>query len=68
MTTLEFADKIGRCPLSFSPERALEVWGYPQIFWQQLVEKRFRMKYGEFLKKELFVPFGNERYRFLCSR
>ena len=34
MTTLEFADKIGRCPLEFQPESAGSM-GYPQIFWQQ---------------------------------
>ena len=34
MTTLEFADKIGRCPLEFQPENAGSM-GYPQIFWQQ---------------------------------
>ena len=57
MTTLEFADKIGRCPLEFQPGERWK-YGVSADILAAVVEKASGMKYGEFLKKELFVPLG----------
>ena len=57
MTTLEFADKIGRCPLEFQPGERWK-YGVSADILAAVVEKASGMKYGEFLEKELFVPLG----------
>ena len=57
MTTLEFADKIGRCPLEFQPGERWK-YGVSADILAAVVEKASGMKYGEFLKKELFMPLG----------
>ncbi|MFR6583135.1 MAG: serine hydrolase [Ruminococcus sp.] len=56
MTTLEFADKIGRCPLEFQPG---ERWKY-EVSADILaaVVKASGMKYGEFLEERAFCAFG----------
>ena len=59
VTTLEFADRIGKCPLEFQPG---ERWKYSVSadILAAVVEKASGMKYGEFLKKEFFEPLGME--------
>ena len=57
VTTLEFADRIGKCPLEFQPGERWK-YGVSADILAAVVEKASGMKYGEFLKKELFEPLG----------
>ena len=57
VTTLEFADRIGKCPLEFQPGERWK-YGVSADILAAVVEKASSMKYGEFLKKELFEPLG----------
>lgn len=57
MSTLEFADKIGRCPLEFQPGERWK-YGVSADILAAVVEKASGMRYGEFLEKELFQPLG----------
>ncbi len=57
VTTLEFADKIGGCPLEFQPGECWK-YGVSADILAAVVEKASGMKYGEFLRKELFQPLG----------
>lgn len=50
MTTLEFADKIGRCPLEFQPGERWK-YGVSADILAAVVEKASGMKYGDFLRK-----------------
>jgi len=55
LTTIEIANKLGRCPLAFHPG---EYWAYgvSADVLAAIIEVVSGMKYGEFLKKELFDP------------
>ena len=57
LTTIEIANKLGRCPLAFHPG---EYWAYgvSADVLAAIIEVVSGMKYGEFLKKELFDPLG----------
>ena len=57
VTTLEFADRIGKCPLEFQPGERWK-YGVSADILAAVVEKTSGMKYGEFLKKEFFEPLG----------
>ena len=59
MTTLEFADKVGRCPLEFQPGEQWK-YGVSADILAAVVEKASGMKYGEFLRRELFDPLEME--------
>lgn len=57
MTTMEFAQQIASCPLEYQPGSS---WKYcvAADVMAAVVEKVSGMRYGEFLKKELFDPLG----------
>ena len=55
VSTLEFADMIGRCPLEFQPGTNWK-YGVSADILAAVVEKVSGVSYGEFLKKELFEP------------
>lgn len=57
LTTLEVADRIGKCPLQFQPE---ELWQYSSSadVLGAVIETVSGMKFGEFLKSEFFEPLG----------
>ena len=57
VTTLEFADRIGKCPLEFQPGERWK-YGVSADILAAVVEKASGLKYGEFLKKEFFEPLG----------
>ncbi len=59
MTTMEFAEKIGKCGLSFHPGDEW-LYGTSADILGAVIEKITGMKYGEFLKKEIFEPLGME--------
>lgn len=55
--TLEFAEKIGRCPLKYHPGTS---WKYSVSadILAAVVEKVSGMSFGEFLHREIFEPLG----------
>lgn len=57
LTTLEVANRIGKCPLKFQPE---ELWQYSSSadILGAVIETVSGMKFSEFLKKEFFEPLG----------
>lgn len=57
VTTLDFADRMGRCPLLFDPGSH---WAYGSgaDIMGAVIEKVSGMSFGEFLKKEIFDPLG----------
>lgn len=57
LSTMEIAEKIGRSPLMFSPG---ERWHYGTSadIVGAVIEAVTGMKYGEFLRKEVFEPLG----------
>lgn len=55
VTTQEFADRIGRCPLEFQPGSNWK-YGVSADILAAVVEKISGLSYGEFLRKELFEP------------
>ncbi len=57
MTTMELADRIGRCPLEFQPGARWK-YGVSADILAAVVEKVSGMKYSEFLQKEIFEPLG----------
>ncbi len=59
MTTMEFADRIGHCSLSFNPGDGW-LYGTGADIIGAVIEKLTGMRYGEFLKKEFFEPLGME--------
>lgn len=59
LTTMEIAEKIGKSPLMFSPG---ERWHYGTSadIMGAVIEAVSDMKYGDFLRKEIFEPLGME--------
>lgn len=57
MTTLEFSEKIGSCDLSFEPGEKF-MYGASADVLGAVVERISGMRFGEFLKKEIFDPLG----------
>ena len=57
MSTLEFADKLGRCRLAFHPGSQWR-YGTSADILGAVVEAASGMAFGEFLKKEFFQPLG----------
>lgn len=57
VTTIEFAEKIGKCPLKYQPGTS---WKYSVSadILAAVVEKVSGMSFGEFLRKEIFDPLG----------
>lgn len=55
MSTVEFAEKIGHCPLAFQPGTSWN-YGASADVLGALVESVSGMRYGEFLRKNLFEP------------
>ncbi|NLP15959.1 MAG: beta-lactamase family protein [Clostridiales bacterium] len=57
LTTVEIANKLGKCPLAFHPG---ESWAYGTSadVLAALIEIICGMKYSEFLKREIFDPLG----------
>ncbi len=57
LSTIEIANKLGKCPLAFHPG---ECWAYGTSadVLAAVIEIVSGMKYGEFLKKEIFEPLG----------
>lgn len=55
MTTMEFANKIGQCGLSYDPGDGW-MYGTSADILGAVIEKLTGMRYGEFLQKELFEP------------
>ncbi len=57
MTTAEFAQKIGKCDLSFNPGDRF-MYGSSADILGALIEQVSGMTLGEFMKKEIFDPLG----------
>lgn len=59
LSTVDFANAVGKCPLGFQPG---EIWNYglSADILGAIVEVVSGMSYGEFLKKEIFEPMGME--------
>ena len=57
MTTLEFINKLGNCPLFYHPGESWE-YGTSADALGALVEVVSGMRFGEFLEKEIFKPLG----------
>ncbi len=55
MTTLEFAEEIGKCPLKFIPGTQFQ-YGTSADVLGAVIEKVTGQKFGEFLKERLFDP------------
>lgn len=57
LSTVDIANKLGKCPLVFHPG---ESWAYGTSadVLGAVIEKVSDMKFGEFLKKEIFEPLG----------
>lgn len=67
MSTVEFAEKIGKLPLMFQPGE-----GYNYSFCADVlgavIEKASGMKFGEFLKTRIFDPLGMEDTGFFVPK
>ena len=59
MSTMEFAEKIGQCPLKFDPDQS---WGYGTSadILGAIVGAVSGMKFSEFLNENIFEPLGME--------
>ena len=57
ISTVDFANKIGQCPLSFDPGSHF-MYGYSADILGAVVEVASGMKYGDFLKKNIFEPLN----------
>ena len=57
MSTLEFADKLGRCRLAYQPGSQWR-YGTSADILEAVVEAASGMTFGEFLQKEFFQPLG----------
>lgn len=57
VTTMEFVEKLAGCALTFHPGDRW-MYGTSADVLGAVVEKVSGMRFGEFLKKELFVPLG----------
>lgn len=67
LTTLEIANKLGECPLAFQPG---ESWAYGTSadILGAVIEVVTGMRFGEFLKKEIFEPLGMEDTAFYVPK
>lgn len=67
VTTLEFAEKIGRCPLKYHPGTG---WKYSVSadILGAIVEKVSGVSFGEFLREEIFDPLGMNDTGFYVSK
>lgn len=59
VTTEEFANCIGTIPLAYDPDSSFS-YGLSADILGAVIEKISGMRFGEFLKKYLFVPLGME--------
>lgn len=59
VTTLEFASHLGTLPLAFEPDSSWR-YGLSADVLGAVVEKVSGMRFGDFLKKNLFEPLGME--------
>ncbi len=57
MSTMEFADRLGRVPLAFQPGDHFQ-YGTSADILGAVIEKASGMKFGQFLKERLFDPLG----------
>ena len=57
VSTLDFADRMGRCPLLFQPGSHW-AYGTGADIMGAVIEKVSGMSFVEFLKKEIFAPLG----------
>lgn len=57
LSTVEIANKLGKCPLAFHPGEYWE-YGASADVLAALIEIVSGIKYGEFLRKEIFEPLG----------
>jgi len=57
LTTMEIAEKIGNCGLSFKPGSKW-MYGTSADILGAVIEKVSGMRFGDFLKKEIFEPLG----------
>ncbi len=57
ITTVDFANRLGKCPLRFQPGSSWE-YGLSADVLGAVIEVVSGMSFGEFLKKELFIPLG----------
>ncbi len=57
LTTVEFANKLGGCPLAFHPGSSW-AYGTSADVLAAVIEVASGIKYSEFLKKEIFEPLG----------
>ncbi len=57
VSTLDFADRMGRCPLLFQPGSHW-AYGTGADIMGAVIEKVSGMSFGEFLRKEIFEPLG----------
>ena len=56
-TTLDFANRLGKCPLDFAPGDRWQ-YGYSADIAGALIEVVSGMSFGEFLRQEIFAPLG----------
>lgn len=56
-STTEFMDRVGQCPLAFQPG-ALWRYGTSADVMGAVIEVASGMKFGEFLRREIFTPLG----------
>lgn len=59
MDTMEFAERIGECPLEFQPGSQMR-YGVSADILGAVIQKASGMTFGEFLKKRIFEPLGME--------
>ena len=57
VSTIDFAERMGRCPLLFQPGSHW-AYGTGADIMGAVIEKISGMPFGEFLKKEIFDPLG----------
>lgn len=57
LNTIEIANKLGQCPLAFHPGECWE-YGTSADVLAAVIEIVSSMKFGDFLKKEIFDPLG----------
>lgn len=67
MSTMEFADKLGKCRLAFQPGSQWR-YGTSADILGAVVEAASGMSFGEFLKKEFFQPLGMKDTDFRVSK
>lgn len=57
MTTAEFSERIGGCDLCFEPGERF-MYGSSADILGALIENVSKMRFGEFLRREIFEPLG----------